>query len=348
MMLMRWVDSEWMGLVRLLQQVLIWGLLVFCVCSVGLLLCCFCGCCLFLVLLAPATESWPGGFYCKPSRESDFFVVMASEFLPRAMDNIARTLALHFSSCFLLFLEVTRLKAGGAWRQKITIVLFADPALSIHQGPPQAKISLKLSDSFCLVDFMLRLTLSVLTLRFCADMLANSFRLKAMSWPSLFIHFLFPNYLAHSAQQKHVVMRAPPFTSIHKQKAPLCVQASKDVFLDSRPKPCLCQHPSFSLSGAQQGSTYRYSIILPDAAWRSAWKNWKSQHSHHRNGNEQNPSNSSCLSSSGGWTDSDYFQNSYNQFNQTLKLPGFYIQMKSRRQTLHQKTVLNAMTPPRL
>ena len=34
--------------------------------------------------------------------------------------------------------------------------------------------------------------------------------------------------------------------------------------------------------------------------------------------------------------------------NQTLKLPGFYIQMKSNGQTLRKKTVLNAVKPPRL
>ena len=41
------------------------------------------------------------------------------------------------------------------------------------------------------------------------------------------------SYLEHSAQQLHVVMPAPLFTSIHNQTAPHCVQASKGIFLDS-------------------------------------------------------------------------------------------------------------------
>ena len=41
------------------------------------------------------------------------------------------------------------------------------------------------------------------------------------------------SYLAHSVQQLRVVMPAPPFTSIQRQTAPLCVQTSKGAFLDS-------------------------------------------------------------------------------------------------------------------
>ena len=63
-----------MCLVRRLQQVLIRGLLVFFV----LLACCFVaflGVVCFWFLLAPATESWLGGFYCKLPRGSDFLLL---------------------------------------------------------------------------------------------------------------------------------------------------------------------------------------------------------------------------------------------------------------------------------